>query len=77
DMRSSQGDIGACWDNAVVERFFGSLKHDWLFKRPHANRSEMKQDVLDYLRYYNLTRLHTANNYLSPVAYENSFRKVS
>ncbi|WBA59312.1 IS3 family transposase (plasmid) [Providencia sp. 21OH12SH02B-Prov] len=77
DMRSSQGDIGACWDNAVVERFFGSLKHDWLFKRPHANRSEMKQDVLDYLRYYNLTRLHTANNYLSPVEYENSFRKVS
>ncbi|MEX9224149.1 IS3 family transposase, partial [Providencia rettgeri] len=52
-------------------------KHDWLFKRPHANRSEMKQDVLDYLRYYNLTRLHTANNYLSPVEYENSFRKVS
>ncbi|MBG6016031.1 IS3 family transposase [Pseudomonas aeruginosa] len=77
DMRSSQGDVGACWDNAVVERFFGSLKHDWLFKRPHANRSEMKQDVLDYLRYYNLTRLHTANHYLSPVAYENSFRKVS
>ncbi len=77
DMRSSQGDIGACWDNAVVERFFGSLKHDWLFKRPHANRSEMKQDVLDYLRYYNLTRLHTANNYLSPVEYENSVRKVS
>ncbi|MEY0291134.1 IS3 family transposase [Providencia rettgeri] len=77
DMRSSQGDVGACWDNAVVERFFGSLKHDWLFKRPHANRTEMKQDVLDYLRYYNLTRLHTANNYLSPVTYEKSFRKVS
>ncbi len=77
DMRSSQGDIGACWDNTVIERFFGSLKHDWLFKRPHANRMEMKQDVLDYLRYYNLTRLHTANKYLSPVAYENAFRKVS
>uniref|UniRef100_UPI00187E276D IS3 family transposase n=1 Tax=Escherichia coli TaxID=562 RepID=UPI00187E276D len=77
DMRSSQGDVGACWDNAVVERFFGSLKHDWLFKKSHANRMEMRQDVLDYLRYYNLTRLHTANNYLSPVAYENSFRKVS
>jgi putative transposase len=26
------GDVGACWDNAVVERFFGSLKHDWIFK---------------------------------------------
>lgn len=76
DMRSSQGDIGACWDNMVVERFFGSLKHDWLFKSAHANRKEMRQDVLDYLHYYNLTRLHTANNYLSPVEHENSFRNV-
>lgn len=25
------GDVGACWDNAFVERFFGSLKHDWIF----------------------------------------------
>ncbi len=31
-VRASMGDVGACWDNAVVERFFGSLKHDWIFK---------------------------------------------
>ncbi|MEX9225891.1 IS3 family transposase [Providencia rettgeri] len=37
----------------------------------------MKRAVLDYLRYYNLTRLHTTNNYLSPVAYEDTFRKDS
>jgi transposase InsO family protein len=30
--RASMGDVGACWDNAVVKRFFGSFKHDWLFK---------------------------------------------
>jgi putative transposase len=29
-IRASMGDVGACWDNAVVERFFGSLKHDWI-----------------------------------------------
>ncbi|CDL80343.1 transposase [Xenorhabdus cabanillasii JM26] len=77
DMRASQGDVGACWDNAVVEGFFGSLKHDWLFKNSHENPAEMKQDVLDYLHYYNLTRLHTANNYLTPVEYEIAFEKVS
>ncbi|MDE9462968.1 integrase core domain-containing protein, partial [Xenorhabdus bovienii] len=77
DMRASQGDVGACWDNAVVERFFGSLKHDWLFKTHNENPSEMKKDVLDYLHYYNLTRLHTANNYLTPVEYEMTFKKVS
>ena len=31
-IRASIGDVGSGWDNAVVERFFGSLKHDWLFK---------------------------------------------
>ena len=31
-VRASMGDVGACWDNAVVERFFGRLKHDWVFK---------------------------------------------
>ncbi len=77
DMRASQGDVGACWDNAVVERFFGSLKPDWLFKIHHENQAEMKKDVLDYLHYYNLTRLHTANNDLTPVEYEMAFVKMS
>jgi putative transposase len=36
--RSSMGDVGACWDNAVVERFFGSLKHDWLLKVAQPTR---------------------------------------
>ena len=36
-MRASMGDVGACWDNAVVERFFGSLKHDWILKGTPAN----------------------------------------
>ena len=44
-MRASMGDVGACWDNAVVERFFGSLKHDWLFKIHQPTREFMKQDV--------------------------------
>lgn len=34
-VRASMGDVGACWDNAVVERFFGSLKHDWILKVHH------------------------------------------
>jgi putative transposase len=44
-MRASMGDVGACWDNAVVERFFGSLKHDWLLKVPQATREHMRNDV--------------------------------
>jgi putative transposase len=76
-MRASMGDVGACWDNAVVERFFGSLKHDWLFKVHQPTRELMKQDVAAYIKYYNLDRLHTSNGDMSPVQYECSQIKVS
>ncbi|MCD9460128.1 integrase core domain-containing protein, partial [Marinibactrum halimedae] len=76
-MRASMGDVGACWDNAVVERFFGSLKHDWLFKVHQPTRDHMKEDVAYYMKYYNLERLHSANKNMSPIEYENQFRKVS
>jgi putative transposase len=77
DMRASMGDVGACWDNAVVERFFGSLKHDWILKVHQPTRAHMKKDVAAYMRYYNLERLHSSNGDLSPINYENSLRKVS
>lgn len=76
-VRASMGDVGACWDNAVVERFFGSLKHDWIFKVAQPTREHMKTDVAAYMRYYNLERLHTSNGDKSPVNYENSLKKVS
>lgn len=77
NIRASMGDVGACWDNAVVERFFGSLKHDWLLKVPQPTREHMIKDVADYMRYYNLERLHSANGDQSPVKYENELGKVS
>jgi putative transposase len=61
----------------VVERFFGSLKHDWLFKVHHATAESMKQDVASYMRYYNLIRLHSSNGDLSPIEYENCKNQVS
>ncbi len=69
-MRASMGDVGACWDNAVVERFFGSLKYDWIFKVAQPTREHMTADVAKYMHYYNVQRLHSANQDLSPVNYE-------
>jgi len=76
-IRASMGDVGACWDNAVVERFFGSLKHDWILKVAQPTREHMKLDVAKYICYYNIDRLHTANGDMSPVKYELSQLKVS
>ena len=74
-VRSSMGDVGACWDNAVVERFFGSLKHDWIFKIAQPTREHMRNDVAAYMRYYNLVRLHSTNGDQSPINYEKSLKK--
>jgi putative transposase len=71
------GDVGACWDNAVVERFFGSLKHDWIFKVAQPTREHMKQYVTAYMRYYNHERFHSSNGDMSPVKFEKSQINVS
>ena len=74
---SSMSSGGACLDNAVVERFFGSLKHEWLLNVVHLTRESMRRDVEDYIRYYNHERLHTTLGGLTPISYEKLQSKVS
>jgi putative transposase len=61
----------------LVEKFFGSLKHDWLFKVAQPTREHIALDVAAYAKYYNLERLYWSNGDPSPIEYENSFRKVA
>lgn len=67
----------ACLDNAVAERFFGSLKHEWLLNVRHLTRDSMRSDVEKYIRYYNKIRLHSSLDDMSPIEYENYKKKVS
>ncbi|HIG64446.1 MAG TPA: hypothetical protein EYQ43_02525 [Methyloprofundus sp.] len=55
------GDVGSYYANAVVEWFYGSLKHDWIFKVYRPTREFMKQEVASYMKYYKLVRLYIAN----------------
>lgn len=60
-----------CWDNAVMERFFLSLKVERLWKAPYATRAEAHRDIQDYIEnFYNTRRLHSTLGYLAPAAYE-------
>ena len=61
----------------MVERFFGSLKNEWLLKIIHLTIESMKVDVQKYIKYYSYERLHTTLGDLSPVAYEKRNIKVS
>ena len=62
---------GDCWDNAVAESFFGSLKQERVHWRNYQTRLEAQQDVLNYISmFYNTYRLHSYLGYVSPNQYE-------
>ena len=70
-MISSMSRKGNCWDNAVSESFFHSLKTELIHHQRYETRGEAKQDIFEYIEvFYNRERIHSANNYLSPVDYE-------
>ncbi|MBX9879870.1 MAG: IS3 family transposase [Candidatus Obscuribacterales bacterium] len=56
---------GNCWDNAVAESFFGSLKREAIYHYRFATKSQAKACIFDYVEaFYNRFRLHSALNYL-------------
>ena len=61
---------GQCWDNAPTERFFGTLKSEWVPRRGYSLIDEAENDMVRFFVYYNRTRLHSYNSYLSPIAME-------
>jgi len=65
---------GNCWDNAVMERFFGTLKSERTDNKRYVTRAEAKTDVAHFIEiFYNNQRLHSTLNYMSPVQYEINF----
>lgn len=62
---------GDCWDNAVAESFFHSLKTELVHHETYPTRAAAKQSIFEYIEvFYNRQRLHSSNGYLSPVDYE-------
>lgn len=73
-MVCSMSGKGDCWDNAVVERFFRSLKTERTNHCIYATRQAAKQDVIDYIEmFYNSQRLHSYLGYQNPNDYEAGF----
>jgi transposase InsO family protein len=78
DMICSMSRKGDCWDNAVVERFFRSLKTERSNHQLYRTRDEAKQDVIDYIEmFYNSRRLHSYLGYLSPNEFESPKLRIA
>jgi putative transposase len=70
-MKSSMSKKGDCWDNAVAESFFGSLKTERVNEKSYQTREEARRDVVDYIEmFYNSKRRHSYLGYLSPKDFE-------
>ena len=66
-LEPSMSRRGNCWDNAVVESFFGSLKKERIKKRVYKTREMARADVFDYIEvFYNRKRRHSHLGGVSP-----------
>ena len=71
NLQSSMSRRGNCWDNAVAESFFSSLKKERVRKRIYKTRELARADIFDYIEvFYNRTRRHSFLGGVSPEAFE-------
>ena len=70
EVTLSHGRTGQCWDNALAESFFASLKGECLNVQPWPTRAAARRAVVEYLGWYNGTRLHSALGYMTPDEFE-------
>lgn len=69
---------GNCWDNAVVESFFHTLKVELTHKETFETRTLLERELFEYIeRYYNQRRMHSTLDYLSPKEYESKSQLVT
>ncbi len=66
-MIQSMSRKGSCWDNAVAESFFKTLKVEQVYQTRYKTRQQARLDIVNWIEgRYNNQRMHSANNYLSP-----------
>ncbi len=76
-MRPSVGRTAVCWDNAVAESFWESLKRECLQGRVFATRAEARRAIFKWINWYNTTRLHSTLDNIPPLEWEQQYRQAS
>jgi len=75
-IRSSMSRKGNCWDNAVAESFFATLKLELVYQSQWNSRAQARSEVFEYIeRFYNRQRRHSALGYLCPDEFERRYHE--
>jgi putative transposase len=73
-MFTSMSRKGNCYDNACIESFHGIIKRELIFHQSYRTREEAKRSIFEYIAsFYNSKRIHSTNDYMSPMAYERRY----
>ena len=67
---------GNCWDNAVAESFFKTIKHEWLCRFKFTSYQQLYSSIEDYINWYNTKILHSGLGYLSHLEMEIKLRGI-
>lgn len=60
---------GNCYDNAIIENFFGTIKSEMFYLKKYISVDELKKDIKEYISYYNNDRIKLNLNGMSPIKY--------
>ncbi|QGQ24654.1 transposase [Gimesia benthica] len=70
-IQCSMSRKGDCWDNAVMESFFATLKKELIHRQKYETRASARHSIFEYIEvFYNRERLHSSLDYLSPEMFE-------
>ena len=74
----SVGRTGVCWDNALAESFFATLKNELIYRHPWPSQARARAAVITWIEgRYNRRRRHSALGMISPVQFEQSARQAA
>lgn len=78
NLRGSMGAVGQCWDNALAESFFASLKNELVYRTAFPTREHARRAVAEYIEvFYNRVRLHSGLGYKAPAEIAEQFHQIS